>query len=807
MTLTRKILLALAALLLALVAALAWLVATFDANRYKGVAIDWMREQRQRTLAIGDVQLRVFPRLQVELRDVSLSEVLTTAQQPLQPQPRFATLASAKLAVQWLPLLRQQLVVDEVQAQGVSLRYARDAQGHANIDDLLRPAAPPQPAEPPGGRVLRFDIGAIRLEQVSVDIDDRTARLRGQARLDRLTTGRLTPGQPTPVNLVAQAQFSEPAVQAQVEAAMRLRLDFGDAAQPTLQVLAEAPAITFSLRAGALQLQDSKLALQRFEFQPGSQRLTLDQLAVQLQGALHSPGQAPQPLKLALNWPNLAVQGQQLQGSPLNGSFSLQGPAALAGTLSSGAPSGSFEALQVPALQLALGAATQGAGASRVKGTVRTGLTARLQASEFTLAHLAIDATVQNPALQPLKVSARGQVSAAPTRVQWQLGGQMNAQAFDTDGQLALGGPRPRLQAQARFGELDLDALLPPRPAGSATSATAAASSPAAARPAADTPIDLSGLRALDAQVKLLAGTLRYRPYVLKDLSATAELDNGRLQIAPLRLRTWDGMLDARLTAHAGAAPAQQRVTVQAKAQDILIQALLQDVAQRDLLEGRGRLTLDLATGGASVDAFKRALDGSAALQLRDGAVKGINLAQRLREVKAALSLKRDAVEAAQRSEKTDFSELSASFQVHAGVAENRDLSLKSPFLRLGGEGRIDLPGSRLDYTARTTLAGTSKGQGGAELDALKGLTVPVRLAGPFDAPTWRIVWSEVAVGAAGDLVKDQLQRKLEAKAADKLGLRASDAASTPLKAQVREAAKEKAREAVKERLKGLLGP
>lgn len=809
MTLTRKILLALAALLLLLIAGLAWLVATFDANRYKGVAIDWMREQRQRTLAIGDVQLRVFPRLQVELRDVSLSEVLTTAQQPQQPQPRFATLASARLAVQWLPLLRQQLVVDEVQAQGVSLRYARDAQGRANIDDLLRPAAPPQPAEPPGGRALRFDIGAIRLEQVSVDIDDRTARLRGQARLDRLTTGRLAPGQPTPVALLAQAQFSEPAVQAQVEAAMRLRLDLGDAAQPTLQVLAEEPALTFSLRAGALQLQDSKLALQRFEFHPAQQRLVLDQLTLRVQGALQPAGQGaqPQPLKLALNWPSLAVQGQQLRGSPLDGSFALQGPAALEGTLSSGAPSGSFEALQVPALQLALGAATQGAGVSRVKGTVQADLTARLQASEFALAHLVIDATVQNPALQPLKVSARGQVGAAPTRVQWQLGGQMNAQAFDTDGQLALGGPRPRLQAQARFGELDLDALLPPRPAGSAASAASAASTPAAGRPAADTPIDLSGLRALDAQVKLQAGTLRYRPYVLKDLSATAELDNGRLQIAPLHLRTWDGALDARVTAHAGAAPAQQRVTVQATAQDILIQALLQDVAQKDLLEGRGRLTLDLTTGGASVDAFKRALDGNAALQLRDGAVKGINLAQRLREVKAALSLKQDAVEAARRSEKTDFSELTASFQVRDGVAENRDLALKSPFLRLGGEGRIDLPGSQLDYTARTTLASTSKGQGGAELDALKGLTVPVRLAGPFDAPTWRIRWSEVAIGAAGDLVKDQLQRKLEAKAADKLGLRASDAASTPFKAQVREAAKEKAREAVKERLKGLLGP
>ena len=36
-------------------------------------------------------------------------------------------------------------------------------------------------------------------------------------------------------------------------------------------------------------------------------------------------------------------------------------------------------------------------------------------------------------------------------------------------------------------------------------------------------------------RVQLQAGTLRYRPYVVKDLSATAALEGGRLQVAPLR--------------------------------------------------------------------------------------------------------------------------------------------------------------------------------------------------------------------------------------------------------------------------------
>ena len=72
---------------------------------------------------------------------------------------------------------------------------------------------------------------------------------------------------------------------------------------------------------------------------------------------------------------------------------------------------------------------------------------------------------------------------------------------------------------------------------------------------------------------------------------------------------------------------------------------------------------------------------------------------------------------------------------------------------------------------ARVTVTNTSKGQDGAELASLRGLTIPVRLAGPFDALDWRIEWSSVAAAA--------VQRRLEDKLGEKLGLKPpADAAS-----------------------------
>ena len=51
------------------------------------------------------------------------------------------------------------------------------------------------------------------------------------------------------------------------------------------------------------------------------------------------------------------------------------------------------------------------------------------------------------------------------------------------------------------------------------------------------------------------------------------------------------------------------------------------------------------------------------------------------------------------------------------------------------------------------------------ELADLKGVTIPVRLNGPFDAPSWQIDWS----AAAKDALKSKVGEELKGKAEDKL--------------------------------------
>ena len=167
--------------------------------------------------------------------------------------------------------------------------------------------------------------------------------------------------------------------------------------------------------------------------------------------------------------------------------------------------------------------------------------------------------------------------------------------------------------------------------------------------------------------------------------------------------------------------------------------------------------------------AAKRALSGAAAVELRDGALKGINLGAKLREAQARIgSLKGETTEASSAAEKTDFAELKASFAIKDGIAHNSDLMLKSPLLRLAGEGDIDVGAERMDYLAKAMLVATTAGQGGKELSQLKGITVPVRIAGPFASLSYKLDFNALVKGAAQQKI-EQKKEELKTKVQDRL--------------------------------------
>lgn len=326
------------------------------------------------------------------------------------------------------------------------------------------------------------------------------------------------------------------------------------------------------------------------------------------------------------------------------------------------------------------------------------------------------------------------------------------------------------------INQLNLDKYLPPAPANQKESAKTSPNKSSA--DTVDEKVDLSALKSLNVVGAIRVGGLQAKRIKLSNLSAKIALSGGRLAVAPLTLNLYDGAASGSLTvnAHDNAIAFKQNLS------NVSVGPLIKDLAEKDVIDGRGNIMMDLTTTGPTILALKRALAGTASLSLKDGAVKGFNVAKSLRELKSSVGANSSGgTQQANNSEKTDFSELTASFKLARGVAHNDDLSLKSPFLRLTGAGDVDIVGTnglgQMNYLAKASVVGSAAGQGGKSADQLSGLTIPVRISGPFNNLSYKL--------ELGSMVSDTAKAKLEEK---------------------KQEIKTKVEDQVKDKLKGLFG-
>lgn len=278
-------------------------------------------------------------------------------------------------------------------------------------------------------------------------------------------------------------------------------------------------------------------------------------------------------------------------------------------------------------------------------------------------------------------------------------------------------------------------------------------SEPTSAKPKTDTPLDLSALKPLSASGEARFGSLKVANIKTSNVKLVMKADGGIVALAPFSADLYQGSMAGSLNVDARAVPA---ITFKQEMKGVSIGPLMVDAINNDMLEGKGTLNVNVSTQGATVTALKKALNGTAALNLVDGAVKGIDIAGTIRDIKSKFSFKGNTVGADQKK-KTDFSEMTASFNIKNGVAHNDDLSIKAPLLRITGGGDIDIGNETLNYIAKPTVVASLKGQGGNELDKLSGLTFPIKVTGSFSDPKYGLDFS--AIGA--DIAKKGLLDKV----------------------------------------------
>lgn len=324
---------------------------------------------------------------------------------------------------------------------------------------------------------------------------------------------------------------------------------------------------------------------------------------------------------------------------------------------------------------------------------------------------------------------------------------------------------KPLYTFDLNIDKLDLNRYLPAADAKSAESKPAEKSASTS-----DQPIDMSALKALNAQGNIRIGWLKYGKTEAKNLNVGLKAQDGLASLDPLNVDAYQGTVRGAIKLDARGTPA---VTVQQTLQNIAVGPLLVDTINNDMLSGTGNLSLNVTAQGNTVTALKKSLGGSVDLRMADGAVKGFDLAGTIRDAKGKLNaLKGQTSAEADKSKKTDFSELTATFNIKNGIARNDDLAMKAPIFRLTkgeSKGDIDIGKEQINYLAKPTLVNSLKGQGGKEAEQLGSVGIPVKVTGTFAAPKFGVDMAALGQALAKSLALDALSEKIGGSKADAL--------------------------------------
>lgn len=333
----------------------------------------------------------------------------------------------------------------------------------------------------------------------------------------------------------------------------------------------------------------------------------------------------------------------------------------------------------------------------------------------------------------------------------------------------------PKLRFALQADMLDFDKLFPmPRPApaqaapqgepaAKAEEAADAKKAPEAApedepeqQPA---PIDLTLLNDIDVAGTVKLGGLNLRGLEARNVNMSVAAREGKLSVSGISANLYEGSLTGALTADS-----KNQFTGELDLKQVSMGPLLQALSGSDRVSGVGSLALDLKTQGATVPALKSGLAGSARLQARDGAIRGIDLNQTLAQVGGVLTTVLDGEGPDLQTgfdlgRRTQFNSLDASLAIKNGVADVQKLDFRTPLLRVtqGKPASVDLVESRLDLLANVRVVNAGGGEGEPNLSVLRGMTVPVHVTGATAAPEFNVQWKQMG----GSLVKNAIERGL----------------------------------------------
>jgi len=273
-------------------------------------------------------------------------------------------------------------------------------------------------------------------------------------------------------------------------------------------------------------------------------------------------------------------------------------------------------------------------------------------------------------------------------------------------------------------------------------------------KPWSEQPLDLSPLRAVNANLELSTPFIKTDRLELGQSEIRAVVKDGKLtaKIPGAQLYSGTGDVTVVLDGSGSVAAASMDVALN----NLSAPSFLGAAAGFDKVTGLTSTNISVSGRGATQAALMKSLNGSGKFDLTNGALQGIDLGEFLGGIESAWTNK-NLPSGIGPGQVTAFKDLLSGFEIVNGVVTVKDFKLSGKGILAEGGGKLDIGNQKIDFSLRPRLtddAGLPKGSG------LAGFGIPVRLSGGFN---------NVSAGLDTDLLKDIVAARAKAKAADEI--------------------------------------
>ncbi|PIE20685.1 MAG: AsmA family protein [Neptuniibacter caesariensis] len=317
---------------------------------------------------------------------------------------------------------------------------------------------------------------------------------------------------------------------------------------------------------------------------------------------------------------------------------------------------------------------------------------------------------------------------------------------------------------------LNADRYMPP-----ATETTAAKEPSTNKGYSKDPVLPVDTLRGLQLDSKLGLSSLHVSNMDVSNIALHVSAHGGLIKASKINADLYNGNIRNNVTIDVrGKTP---KITAKKDVKGIQVGDMLQAMADTDQLTGTLNSSSNITLRGNSVHDFVNSMTGTANVNMKDGELKGIDMAQTV--CQGLNNIKSLGVNAKEVDRSTPFANMGASVQITNGVVSNNDLKAALDAMVLSGTGTVDLPKQLLDYRLGFMVEKNLFKETCSFPDSLEGVEIPVDCKGGFDTPPADLCKPDFSF--IGDALKNKVKGKVKAKK-EKLKAKAKDKAKDKLK-------------------------